>query len=101
MRQTAQDSIKWAAPASANKLINSYEANDENIEIGKSIYRKHCRSCHGKTGDGQGVGAADLLTTVTNFTNPALVEQTDGSMFWKISEGRNDILIGNPKNILI
>ena len=72
-------------------LINTYETNDENIVKGLPIYKKLCRSCHGRNGDGQGVEAEDLETVTTDFTNSSFVEQTDGSMFWKISEGRDDM----------
>ena len=91
MEQSLQDSIKWVAPDSANDLINTYETHDENIAKGLPIYKKLCRSCHGRNGDGQGVEAEDLETVTTDFTNSSFVEQTDGSMFWKISEGRDDM----------
>lgn len=97
IEQMQQDTVKWVAPDSANDLINSYETNDENIAEGLLIYRKHCRSCHGRKGDGQGVEAADLSTVTTDFTVPCFLEQTDGSMFWKISEGRNDMKPYNKK----
>jgi len=91
IEQMEQDTLKWVAPDSANSLINPYEANDENIAQGLLIYKKDCRSCHGKLGDGQGVEGEDLDTTPTDFTNSSFVEQTDGSMFWKISEGRDEM----------
>jgi mono/diheme cytochrome c family protein len=86
-----QDTVKWVAPASADELINPYDSNSENLTTAGLIYKKHCRSCHGRKGDGHGVEAADLETVVPDFTKPAFVQQTDGSMFWKISEGRNDM----------
>ena len=86
-----QDTLKWVAPDSANLLVNPYEANEENLAIAKVIYKKDCRSCHGKLGDGQGVEGEDLSTVPTDFTNSSYVEQTDGSMFWKISEGRDEM----------
>lgn len=89
--QIQQDSIKWVAPDSANKLINPFEMNEENIAKAMPIYKKTCRSCHGRLGNGQGVEAEDLETITTDFTDPSFLEQTDGSMFWKISEGRDDM----------
>lgn len=91
MEQIQQDSIKWIAPDSANKVINPFETNDENNTQGQTIYKKLCRSCHGRLGDGQGVEAEDLESVTTNFINPSFLEQTDGSMFWKISEGRDEM----------
>ena len=91
MEKMQQDTVKWVAPASANDLMNPIESNDENIAAGLSLYKKLCRSCHGRNGDGQGVEAEDLETATTDFTNSLFIEQTDGSMFWKISEGRKDM----------
>ena len=91
MDKITQDTLKWVAPDSANDLINPFELNDKNMEAGLVLYKKLCRSCHGRNGDGQGVEAEDLETATTDFTNPSFVTQSDGSMFWKISEGRNDM----------
>jgi mono/diheme cytochrome c family protein len=85
------DTTKWIAPSSADDLLNPVSADEESIEEGALIYRKHCRSCHGRIGDGTGVQARELSTPTTDFTNPEVFEQSDGSLFWKISEGRNDM----------
>ncbi len=87
-----KDTSKWVAPAEADGLINPIDVNEETLAEGSTIYKINCRSCHGRKGDGTGVEAADLSTPSTDFTIPASVEQSDGSMFWKISEGRNDML---------
>lgn len=86
-----QDSTKWVAPKSADSLINPFESTEENIANGKLIFRKSCRSCHGKDGDGKGAGAIDLSTVVPSFIDKDFVKQSDGSMFWKITEGRKDM----------
>lgn len=85
------DSIKWMAPDSANNLVNPIEVNEESLLDGKMIYNKNCRSCHGKLGDGTGSGGKELATVPSDFTNPDFLNQTDGSMFWKISEGKDDM----------
>ena len=86
------DTTEWVAPSSANDMINPIEANEKSIEEGSLVYRRTCRSCHGRNGDGNGVEAANLSTPVPDFSDPAHWEQSDGSLFWKISEGRNDML---------
>ncbi len=85
------DTSKWIAPESANELVNPIEADEDYIMEGEMLYKKHCRSCHGKLGDGTGSGAADISTVPTDFTLPDFLEQSDGSMFWKISEGKDDM----------
>lgn len=86
-----QDSNKWVAPESADQMVNPLESNEANIEKAQANYKRLCRSCHGKLGDGQGVEAETLETVVTDFTIPSFVEQTDGSIHWKIAEGRNEM----------
>ena len=88
----AVDTSKWEAPASANSLVNPISVNEETLADGALVYKKTCRSCHGRNGDGKGIEAADLSTAVTDFTNPDVFEQSDGSLFWKTAEGRNDML---------
>ncbi len=85
------DTTKWIAPSSADSLVNPITPDEESIEEGTLVYRKHCRSCHGRIGDGKGVQAKELSTTASDFRNPEVFEQSDGSLFWKISAGRNDM----------
>lgn len=85
------DTSKWIAPASANELTNPIQSNEESIAEGKIVYSKNCRSCHGKLGNGKGVGGVDLKTKPTDFTTKEFGKQSDGSMFWKITKGRNDM----------
>ena len=87
----AMDTTIWVAPDAANELKNPIEADEESLLDGKMIYTKHCRSCHGKLGDGMGSGGKELEPKPTDFTNPDFLKQTDGSMFWKIYEGRSDM----------
>ncbi len=89
--QQVSDTTEWIAPDSVNDLVNPIENDEESLKEGKMSYRVHCRSCHGKLGDGKGSGAGDISTVVTDFTNPEFHNQSDGSMFWKIAEGRNDM----------
>lgn len=86
-----QDTIKWVAPPSADALINPVESNEESISKGKKIYKSNCRSCHGKTGQGKGAAAEDIETRITDFTDSSFTEQSDGSMFWKIKEGKDEM----------
>lgn len=91
MEQLVPDSTGWVAPASADDLVNPNEVNDEIIAEGLIVYKRNCRSCHGRKGDGHGVEAAELMTPATDFTNVSFLDQSDGSMYWKIVEGRNEM----------
>jgi mono/diheme cytochrome c family protein len=81
----------WDAPESAKKAKNPVQNNAENLAIGKSLYAKHCRSCHGKAGEGDGTKAAELETFPGDFTTAEFQAQTDGEIFYKTTEGRDDM----------
>lgn len=81
----------WKVPESAQKAKNPIPKNSENINIGKMIYGKHCKSCHGKNGKGDGTKAAELETFPGDFTTAEFKEQTDGTLHYKTAEGRDDM----------
>ncbi len=82
---------KWVAPEDAQKVVNPIKTSDESIKEGKMTFTRKCRSCHGKLGNGKGVGAADCTTPPTDFLSDDFANQTDGAIFWKINTGRNDM----------
>ena len=56
---------------------------------GKKLYNQMCAVCHGAKGKGDGVAGAALNPKPTNFTSASVQAQTDGAIFWKITEGRS------------
>ncbi len=84
------DKKPWNAPAAAASKANP-QKGAESISNGKALYAKHCQSCHGKTGMGDGTKASELKTEPGDFSKAAFQSQSDGSVFYKISEGRDDM----------
>ena len=78
----------WKAPASADGVKNPLTSDAATIAAGKVIYAKECQSCHGKKGKGDGPNAKDLDKAAGDFTKAKTQAQTDGALFWKITEGR-------------
>jgi len=78
----------WKAPASANKLKNSVKGNATATAAGKKIYTQMCAICHGNKGKGDGMAGMSLNPRPTNFTTNKVQSQTDGAIYWKITEGR-------------
>ncbi|MBX3241644.1 MAG: c-type cytochrome [Chitinophagaceae bacterium] len=72
-------------------MKNPVNADAESLKTGKALWAKHCQSCHGKTGLGDGSKAAQLKTDPGNFSAADFHKQTDGSIFYKTSEGRDDM----------
>ncbi len=88
----AQEKPKpWNIPESAKKLKNPLKSNTENLSIGKAVYAKHCKSCHGKTGEGDGTKAPELKTFPGDFTTEAFNAQSETEIYYKTSEGRDDM----------
>jgi mono/diheme cytochrome c family protein len=87
----AQDKKPWPVPDKFNKMTNPVASNEESIKAGKAIWAKHCQSCHGKSGLGDGPKAAQLKTEPGDFSLPTTQKQSDGAFFYKISEGRDDM----------
>lgn len=81
----------WPVPEKFNKMANPVKADAESLATGKEIWAKHCQSCHGKTGKGDGSKAAQLKTAPDDFSKPDVQNQTDGALFYKTSEGRSDM----------
>lgn len=73
--------------AEAQKLKNPEPANDESVEAGKKLYQRHCASCHGPQGKGDGSLAlaggtpSDLTDETWDYGS------TDGEIFVAIRDG--------------
>ena len=81
----------WPVPDKAAKTPNPVKSNAASVAAGKALWIQHCSSCHGKTGLGDGNKAAQLKTSPSDFTKASFQAQPDGSMFYKIAEGREDM----------
>jgi len=81
--------IPWVVP---DKYVNMPNpVKEKSITAGKALYQVNCEACHGKKGLGNGSKAADLKTTPGNFTKDVFQSQTDGTIFYKITEGRKEM----------
>lgn len=85
------DKKPWNVPDKDAKMANPVKSSAESINDGKALYAKHCQSCHGKTGLGDGTKASQLKTEPGDFSKAAFQSQSDGALYYKISEGRDDM----------
>jgi len=81
----------WAVPDNYQKMKNPVASNAESIAEGKTLYSTHCKSCHGAKGLGDGSKAAQLKTEPGDFSKADFQAQSDGTLFYKTSEGRDDM----------
>lgn len=79
---------EWKAPVRASKRRNPIPADEKSISRGKELYAQNCLSCHGATGKGDGPAAKDLPKKVRDLADAKTVSETDGELFWKITEGK-------------
>lgn len=87
LAQTNQSSGQWVVPTRAAARKNPVAANETSVGLGKSIYERHCLSCHGPKGKGNGPAAVHLERPPSNLADPKLWQQSDGALLWKITEG--------------
>jgi mono/diheme cytochrome c family protein len=83
-----QDATKWIAPASAEKDINPIAKSEQSIAAAKILFTKNCEQCHGKKGRGDGPKSAELEKQVGDMTTADFAKQSDGALYWKITQGR-------------
>ncbi len=81
----------WPIPPVAAKKANPVKSSPESISSGKQLWLTQCSACHGRTGLGDGRNAIMLQTPMSDFTTQTFQSQSDGSVFYKISEGRQDM----------
>jgi mono/diheme cytochrome c family protein len=77
---------KWQAPATAVAKKNPVAVSETSIAAGQKLYSKHCASCHGPSGDGDGSAAADLGIHPAKLSESR--SDSDGALFWKITNGK-------------
>jgi mono/diheme cytochrome c family protein len=78
----------WKAPKEADDLKNPFVDNTAELVKGKKLYNQMCAVCHGTKGKGDGVAGGALNPKPTNFMLASVQAQSDGALFWKLSEGR-------------
>ena len=87
---TKVEQDKWVVPAKYVTMKNPVPAKTD-AAIGKSLYDKHCKSCHGKEGYGDGPKADGLKGDLGDFSSATTQKQSDGALFYKTSFGRDDM----------
>lgn len=78
----------WKAPKSADATVNPLSGDDAATKKGKKVFQQMCVICHGAKGKGDGVAGAALKPKPANFTSTAIQAESDGAIFWKLTEGK-------------
>jgi len=91
--ETKTDTIsnKWIVPSNFKKMKNPTYATNENLIIGKALYTKYCKSCHGISGIGDGPKAGEFDSNIGDFTSKEFQVQTEGTIYYKSYVGQHDM----------
>ena len=81
---------EWVVPEKYENMKNPIPLNTDRA-IGKSLYSKHCQSCHGKQGYGDGSKADEQEGDLGDFSTAEYQAQSDGALFYKTTFGRDDM----------
>ena len=76
----------WETPAKYKTMKGKGD-----LATGKELWAKHCKSCHGAKGLGDGPKAAGLKTLSGDFSGKTFQALTDGEIFYKTSFGRDEM----------
>ena len=71
----------WKAPPAAVAQVNPLANRPELARGGRKLFLRNCAECHGKDGTGKAKKHS------ANLQFPAIQLQTDGELFWKITNG--------------
>ncbi len=78
----------WPVPDKDKAMKNPGKADLAN---GKELWAKHCKSCHGSKGLGDGPKNASLKTFSGDFSTADFAKATDGELFYRTSKGRDEM----------
>ena len=78
----------WVAPPAEKAKKNPLSADKKVVEQGAKVAKANCAPCHGAQGKGDGAAAVALSPKPADWTSSRVQDETDGALFWKISQGR-------------
>jgi len=82
----------WKIDAKFKAMKNAAAGDAESIKLGKALYAKHCKSCHGNAGLGDGPKATNLETFPGNFSDAKFhAAYSDGELYYMTVFGRDEM----------
>lgn len=70
----------WQPPPAAVARPNPLASKRQYAAGGRKLFQRNCAACHGSEGQG-------LVKNAANLQLPVVQQQTDGALFWKITNG--------------
>jgi len=73
----------WVIPANYKSMTNPQKGKADADKVGQMLYTKHCKSCHGGSGLGDGPKASSQETKINSFKDAKFQAQTDGQIYYQ------------------
>ncbi len=93
-------SKSWTVPNDAVNIKNPEASDAASIKNGKTLYQTYCAPCHGSKGKGDGPASASLNPKPADHTSAMVQAESDGTIYYKISEGRAHTAMPPFKSVL-
>ena len=77
-----QPDVKWRAPEEAAARNNPLAEKPGLAAGGRKLFKRNCVECHGDSGQG--------LKKAADLQLPVVQDQSDGALYWKITNGNPD-----------
>ena len=77
-----QPDAKWRAPEEAVAKNNPLAEKPELAAGGRKLFKRNCVECHGDSGQS--------LKKAADLQLPVVQDQSDGALYWKITNGNPD-----------
>jgi mono/diheme cytochrome c family protein len=82
---------EWRAPEAERLRANPVATTPATLQKGRALYQKHCATCHGDKGKGDGAAAPFNAEKPPSLADPKLLRTlTDGEILWKVTTGRKE-----------
>ena len=81
----------WKIPTEYKTKKNPVKGDASLERLGKSAWAKHCRSCHGNLGKGDGPKSASMKTFPGDFSSSTFQSHTDGEIYYQSFVGRGEM----------
>jgi mono/diheme cytochrome c family protein len=82
----------WEIPKEYKEKVNPHKGDASLDRLGRATYNRHCRSCHGNAGLGDGPMARNLKTFPGDLSDAKWhTEYTDGDLYYMSFIGRDEM----------
>ena len=78
-------------PAKYKTMKNTFKDDASLAKVGKMLYSKHCKSCHGGKGEANGPKSKSMKTGIRSFKLAEFQAQSDGVLYYQSFIGRDEM----------